>query len=551
VIRRPVIGLFLASSLAWPVAAQPPVAPSRPNILVIVADDLGYSDIGAFGGEIDTPNLDRLARAGVRLTDFHTAPACSPTRAMLLSGSDSHRVGLGAMEEATAPNQKGHPGFEGYLTPNVATLADLLGAHGYSTMMAGKWHLGLQPVQDPHARGFQRSFAMLQASHNHFGLNASSDPTKGATYSEAGVRLEKAPDGFYSSDYFATKLIQFLDQSWAEGGKHKPFFAYLAFTAPHFPLMAPPETIAKYRGHYDAGFDVLRAERLKRQIALGIYAPGVAAHPPKLPVGGWNALTPEQRGFAARNMEVYAAMVDRLDQNVGRVIAELKRLGEYDNTVIVFLSDNGADGMDIATTEVRGLSKRVAAADNRLENRGAASSYLSNGPGWASASSAPSWLYKGYATEGGTHTPSFITWSGLARTGGFATVFAHVADIAPTLLDLAGVADPKGRFEGRAVEPIRGHSWVPYLTGRASRIHATDEAIGTEMSGSRSLRQGDWKITDTGDGQWHLFHIASDPGEIRDLATDEPDRLVALLKAWDVYARDVGIILPDTPMPQP
>lgn len=518
----------------------------RANVLIIVADDLGWSDLGAFGGEIETPNLDALALAGLRLTDFHTAPTCSPTRAMLMSGTDSHRAGLGAMAETITPEQKGRPGYEGYLSRNVITLAELVAANGYSTMMAGKWHLGTEPDQDPHARGFQRSFALLQASHNHFGLGVSTDPAKGATLTEAGVRLAKAPDGFYSSDAFASKLIQFLGESRQEG--NKPFFAYLAFSAPHFPLMAPAETIAKYRGKYDGGYEAMRAARIKRQIALGLLKPGTAAHPLDGPA--WETLTPEQRKLAARDREVHAAMVDRLDQNVGRVIAELKRLGEYENSIIIFMSDNGADGMDIATTAARGLNQRYAAADNRLENRGSATSYLSQGPGWGSAASVPSWMFKGYATQGGTRSPLIISYAGLPRNG-LAPAFAHVTDIFPTVIDLVGIADPKGEFDGKRVEPIRGKSWRSYLEGRADRIRGGDEAIGTEMAGTRSLRRGDWKITDIGNGRWRLFDLANDPGETRDLAAAEPERLKALLAAWDAYVQDVGVVAVAKAVPLP
>ncbi len=528
---RAAIALLLVAAAA--IAA--PVQARKPNVLIIVADDLGWSDIGAFGGEIATPNLDGLALRGLRLTDFHTAPTCSPTRAMLMSGTDSHRAGLGTMAETIAPEQKGKPGYDGYLSRNVVSLAELLTANGYSTMMAGKWHLGTELDQDPHARGFARSFALLQASHNHFGLNLSTDPSRGATLTEAGVRLAKAPDGFYSSDTFASKLIQFLDES----GHAKPFFAYLAFSAPHFPLMAPAETIAKYHGKYDGGYEAMRDARLKRQIALSLVKPGIVAH--LLDAPAWSTLSHEQQKLAARNMEVHAAMVDRLDENVGRVITELKRLGQYEDTVIIFMSDNGADGMDIATTPARGLNQRFAAADNRLENRGAATSYLSQGPGWGSAASAPSWMFKGYASQGGTRSPAFIHYHGLARKG-VTPVFGHVTDIYPTILDLAGIPDPKGRFGGKPVEPIRGTSWLPFLKGHADHIHRPDEGIGTEMMGARSLRQGDWKITDIGDGKWRLFDIASDPGETRDLAAAEPERMAMLIVAWDAYAKEVGVV---------
>lgn len=536
----PLLGALLGAASPAAVAAA---EAQRPNFLVIVADDLGYSDIGAFGGEIATPNLDAIAKGGTRLTGFHTAPTCSPTRSMLLTGTDNHKAGLGSMAELLAPNQKGQPGHEGYLRSDVATLAELLGSSGYRTLFSGKWHLGTAPAQDPHARGFQQSFALLQGAHNHFGRNLSADPAKGFTYTQDGNPLTALPASFYSSDYFATQLIDQLKSSSKGAQKRKPFFAYLAFTAPHWPLQAPREDIERYTGRYDVGFDALRIQRLKRQAELGLIDPATAAHPPVLKNGDWQALSPAQRRSAARNMEIYAAMVDRMDQNVGRVIAELKRTGQYNNTVIIFLADNGAEGMDIDNSSLPSITQATKSADNSLDNRGNANSYIGIGPGWAQAATAPSWLYKAYATEGGTRTVAFTGYRGFTRKG-VANAFTSVTDIVPTLLDLAHVPPPGNSFDGRVITPIRGKSWVPYLTKAADRVHPADEAIGTELFGSRSLRQGDWKITDLGDGSWRLFNIAKDPGEITDLSQTEPDRKSKLIDAWNSYAKEVGVILP-------
>jgi len=515
-----------------------------PNFLIIVADDLGYSDLGAFGGEIRTPNLDALARQGVRFTNFHTAPACSPTRAMLLTGTDPHRVGLGAMELVT-PNQRGKRGLEGSLRADDATLAELLAANGYQTLLSGKWHLGTGPGQDPHERGFQRSFAILPAAHNHFGRALTTDPTKGVTYSEDGKILSQLPADFYSSDHIGTKMVEFLKSAAAGPDRHKPFFAYVAFTAPHAPLQAPPEDIARYRGTYDAGFDKLREKRLERLGSLGLADMAKPVHPRLKPDGGWDALTPEQKARSAREMEVFAAMVDRLDQNVGRVIEELKRSGRFDDTVILFLSDNGPEGMDYASSELPSMRKIHDLSDNRLENIGSASSFAGYGPGWASASAAPSWLYKTYATEGGTRVVSFLSGPrGLVGGSRISQTFLTAADITPTFLELARVAKPAGRFARREVEPIQGTSIAPYLAGRTRAVHGPEEAFGTELFGSRSIRKGDWKITDIGDGRWHLFNIAADPGETRDLSAAQPDKLRELTLEWDRYAERNGVVLP-------
>jgi arylsulfatase A-like enzyme len=540
----------LLASVAAPAAAQE--AKPRPNILVIVADDLGFSDLGAFGGEIATPNLDALANQGLRLTGFHTAPTCSPTRSMLLSGTDNHLAGLGNMAEMIAPNQIGKPGYQGYLPGDVVTLAERLRDLGYVTLMSGKWHLGTQIENDPSRRGFAQSFALLQGASNHYGNDVATEPAQGQSHVSREWQDARgaARGNFYSSDYFATRLVQYLDETRAAATATKPFLAYLTFTAPHWPLQAPKADIERYRGRYDAGFEVLRERRLKRQVELGLIDRKTAAHPPVLKKG-WADLTAEEKRTAARDMEIYAAMVDRLDKNVGRVVAELKRTGEYDNTVILFLADNGAEGLDITHSEMVGINKLDDGADNSFDNRGAGSSYIAYGPGWAQAATAPSYLYKAYATEGGTRAVSFLGYGGFKRSGSIATAFLSVADVVPTFLELAGVPDHKGSFNGRAVEPIRGKSWVSYLNRSVDRVYGANDAVGTELFGSRAIRQGDWKITDTGTGAWQLFNIAQDPGETRDLASAEPARLAALTAEWDKYAQDVGVVIPNVRIYQP
>ncbi|WP_428630249.1 arylsulfatase [Sphingopyxis sp.] len=517
----------------------------RPNLLLIVADDLGYSDLGAFGGEIRTPNLDRLALQGIRLAGFHTAPTCSPTRSMLLSGTDNHLAGLGTMAEMIRPNQKGKPGYEGYLRSDVATLAERLAVGGYRTLFSGKWHLGLTEAQDPHARGFQRSFSLAQGGHNHFGTDAGLEPPNGATYRENGKQVKRLPDTFYSSDYFASRLIDYLGERPKTKNAHNPFFAYLSFTAPHWPLQAPSEDIARYRGRYDEGFDRLRERRLARQRELGILAPDVVPHTPRNRDGSWDSLTADQQSLAARNMEIYAAMVDRLDQNVGRVIEALRASGELDNTVIVFLADNGAEALDVETTGAVMLARSLEGADNSLANRGTATSYLTYGAGWAQAATAPSWLTKGYQSEGGTRAAAFISGVGITRRTGASTQFLSVVDIAPTLLELAGADPRQTRVAGRIVRPITGHSWMPWLRNPETKVYGADDGVGSELFGSRAYRRSDWKITDIGDGHWRLFDMARDPGETRDLALIHSERKAELVEAWEKYARRVGVVLPD------
>jgi arylsulfatase A-like enzyme len=519
----------------------------RPNFLVIVADDLGFSDIGAFGGEIDTPNLDRIANAGLRFTDFHAAPACSPTRSMLLTGTDHHIAGIGTMLEV-APEFRGFPGYEGYLNERVVTLTELLRNAGYRTLMSGKWHLGMTLETSPAARGFERSFALLPGAANHYGAAPLLKPPRPTPlYVEDSRPAKNLPEDFYSSDYYADRLIDYL----GERTDDRPFFAYLPFTAPHWPLQAPANLVAKYWGRYDDGPEALRNERLRRLRELGLCSSDAVAHPVIADTPPWEELTSAERAISARAMEVYAAMVDRMDWNIGRVIEHLQRIGEFDNTVILFLSDNGAEGAIVEAFPILGLEVqkfvRSNHCDNRLDNIGRGNSFVWYGPRWAQAATAPSRLYKAFTSEGGIRVVAFITWGGLARQAGISSSFATVMDIAPTLLDLAGVQPPEGLYQGRKVERFRGRSMSDYLRGDAAEVHAKDEATGWELFGRRGIRQGDWKaifITPPeGPGEWQLYNLIDDPGETNDVAQANPETLSALLSLWEVYVKETGVRL--------
>lgn len=528
--------------------------PERPNFLVIVADDLGFSDIGPFGGEIETPNLDRLARSGVRLSGYHTAPTCSPTRAMLMSGVDHHRAGLGSMAEMLTESQKGRPGYEGYLNDRVAPLPDILKAGGYRTLMSGKWHLGHEESQSPAARGFERSFALLGGAHNHFGADPEApEGTPFAIRYREDRKLTRYPEGAYSSDYFADRLVGFLKEGERD---RRPIFAYLAFTAPHWPLQAPPESIAKYRGKYDEGPEALRRKRLERLKAEGLAGDAAA---PLVETSAWSGLTVEERRIAARKMEIYAGMVDRMDQNIGKVLAEFERQGRLQNTVVIFTSDNGAEGspMDGPMRAGSGGGRPIE-YDNRFEELGTARSYFAYGMGWAQAATAPLRQVKGTTYEGGLRTPAIVSGPGVARAGRVADATVHVKDIAPTVLDLAGVAAPR-TWKGREVAPIEGKSWRPLLSGAADRVRTDDEPLGWELFHRRAIRRGDWKAVYTppsADGQrysrvdpvksgeWELYNLKLDPSETRNLAEREPQKLKEMVEAWNRYAAGAGVVVP-------
>lgn len=521
----------------------------RPNFLVIVADDLGFSDIGAFGGEIDTPNLDRLAYDGIRLTDFHSAPACSPTRAMLLTGTDHHVAGIGTMLEVAIPGFQGAPGYEGYLNDRVVALPELLRDAGYLTLMSGKWHLGATIETSPWARGFDRSFALLPAGASHYGGAGGAGFSPIPTQYTEDDRFVTVGDDFYSSDSYTDTLLRYLRERPA--GDDRPFFAYLPFQAPHWPLQAPDESVAKYRGRYNAGPDALRDERLAALQRLGLCPPGVEAHP--VVADGapeWDDMGDDERARSARSMEVYAGMVDRMDWNIGRVVDYLTETGELDDTVVIFLSDNGAEGAIVEAMPLRGA--QIAAqiekhCDNSLDNLGRPSSYIWYGPRWAQAATAPSRLHKAFTTEGGIRVVGFVRWPGFDRQGEIGTAFTTVMDIAPTVLELAGVAHPGTHYAGREVVPMRGSSLLPYLSGAADEVHDGQTGTGWELFGRRAIRQGDWKAlylpAPYGPGRWELFDLSSDPGEIHDQSAAHPEKLAELLALWEQYVEDNGVLL--------
>jgi arylsulfatase A-like enzyme len=521
---------------------------NRPNILLIVADDLGFSDLGAFGGEIATPHLDALATNGRRFTDFHSAPACSPTRAMLMTGTDPHLAGIGTMLEVAMPGFSGAPGYEGHLNDRVVTVTELLADAGYHCILSGKWHLGETAESIPAARGFHKSFALLPAGGSHYageGLDRFSIVE--TAYQEDGVAVSGLPEDFYSSDYFADRMVGWL----AERPRDLPFFAYLPFSAPHWPLQAPDANIAHYRGTYDAGPEALRAARLARMQAMGVCSEGVTAHPF---VGGavWEDMSAEDRAWAARAMEVYAGMVERMDWNVGRVIEQLKSLGDLDNTVIMFLSDNGAEGAMVEAMPIVGamIEKQIAAHfDNSIDNLGRPTSCFWYGPRWAQAATAPSRLHKSFPTEGGIRVPFFASGPGIALNGDISHAFGTAMDVPATLLELAGVEMPT-EYRGRPVEPMRGRSMAAHLNGKADAIHPEGAETGWELFGRRAIRRDHWKALwlrkPEGVAAWQLYDLEADPAEMHDRAADQPDVLNQLIAAWDRYASATGVL--DTPI---
>lgn len=539
-------GLALLPGISAAVAAD---APARPNVLLIVVDDMGYSDIGTFGGEIDTPNIDGLAKRGMSATNFYVGPTCSPTRSMLLTGTDHHVAGFGNMAEYLGPKQKGQPGYEGHLNQRVTSLASVMRDAGYHTYMAGKWHLGEEKGSWPADQGFERDFTLMQGGGSHWsdmGYPNPQHPT--LTFTRNGELLDKLPDGHFSTAAFSDFILQSIDENKADG---KPFFAYLSYQAVHSPFALPDDWIDKYKGRYDQGYDALRAERHERMKALGLVDANATLAPRMPNVPAWDSLTPEQKKISARKMEVYAAMLANVDHHIGRVLEHLKASGKLDNTVVLFMSDNGAEPVELlalaASVDPKMREWLEKNWDTKPENCGRKMSVCDYGAAWAQVGSTPYDYFKHYTAEGGIRSPLIVAGPQVDARGQSSKAVMHVTDVVPTVLALTGVRHPvESGTSGLA--PLTGKSMLPVLSGKAQSIRSEQDWIGWELFGNRALRQGDWKIRSLlkaagGTGEWALFNLKDDPTEQRDLAQTEPAKLKALTALWDQYAQQSGVIL--------
>ena len=545
------LGLFgIAPGLVAPAAAQ---SPRRPNIVIIIADDMGFADMGSYGSEIKTPNLDALAKEGVRFTGFYTHATCSVTRSILLSGVDNHLNGLGNMDEWTAPNQMGVDGYEGHLNNRVATLPQLLKDAGYHTYMVGKWHLGKQPSHIPAARGFERDFALLDGMGSYWDMTNFSAASPRSVYTEDGRYLRRLPDDYYATTTYTDKMIKFIDENHGDG---KPFFAYVCHQAPHEPYHLPKEWRDRHVGKYDRGWDALRQERLKRQIELGIMPPGTQLAERMWFVPDASLLAPAARAVLGKKMEIYAGLVENLDFHVGRLIEHLKNIGEYENTVFIVFGDNGAEGNDLykLITGSSGSRDFLFAAANWSETHpnawGDPGSWLAYGPMWAQVSMTPFSQYKGLVAEGGIRNALIVSGPVVNRPKGSINQqgLMHVADIKPTLLEIAGTSYPE-TYAGKETLPTYGKSWGAVLAGQAESPRTDQDVLGWEIFGNRAVRQGNWKlrwqIRPLGTGEWELFDLAADPGEMHDLAAGRPEKVQEMLALWEVYAQQNNVILPN------
>lgn len=541
--RRLALGLLapllaaLAALAVLPVQAAPP----RPNFVVIVADDWGFTDVGAFGGEIPTPHLDALAARGTRFTNFHAAASCAPTRAMLLTGVEHHLAGVGNLHESMPRAHRGRPGYLGSLAPDVVTVSSMLQAAGWRTYASGKWNVGTEPHNLPDRRGFDRSIVQGDTGSDNWVPTQRYLPHSASVQWFEDGRPARMPATFYSSEWFVDRLIGFLRDA---PDRDRPFFALLGFQANHAPLQAPREFVERHAGRYEDGWDALRRARRDRAAALGVVPPGTAlASVPTTP--DWNALSAEDRRYQAKRMQVYAAMAEAMDHHVGRLVEFLRAEGRLDDTVFVFLSDNGPEGSDYRNAQPWLWTQYTQSID-RLGGPGA---YAIMGPGWASAAASPLSGYKFVGGEGGTRVPLIVAGAPGTRAGGLHHGLAHVTDIVPTLLELAGLPAAGAAGDGRPVKPLAGRSLVPALRDPGVRVRGPDDTIGYELSGDEALYRGDLKLSrglpPLGDGRWRLFDIAADPGETRDLARERPELVARLAAEYDAWAREHGVL----PMP--
>lgn len=518
-------------------------ADEQPNFLIIVADDMGWSDISPFGSEIRTPVLQQLADDGLAMSQFYVAPTCAPTRAMLMTGLDHHRAGVGSQMKNQAPNQLEYEHYKGQLLPQVVTIPEALAPLGYESVMAGKWHLAIDEAQQPNNRGFDRSFVLLEGGASHFSDLEPINPGNTVTYLEDGKPAD-LPDDFYSTTHYTSKVIDYIDDM----DDDTPFFAYLAYTAPHDPLQVPSDWLGRYDGDYDEGPEATRSRRVEKLIEQGWLTEqpelwNAPEFPSWLPLykGPWAERSPESRATDTRRMEIYAAMIELMDSEIGRLLNSLEKSGKLENTYVVFFSDNGANALTPLFYPNYTREHLFEVLDNSYDNMGKAGSHTSQGTEWAVMSNTPSKLYKGLPAEGGIRSPLIVKGPGI-KTASRTAQIGHVSDIAPTIYELAGVDldspsfDNKLSLEGRSITAAWRGGELPERT------------LITELFGLRMVRQGEWKahfiVAPFGNGDWQLFNLKDDPAELHDLANQFPERITAMAAAYDAWAIDQNVIPP-------
>lgn len=519
--------------LASPATAQTESAPTaqRPNIVVIVADDVGFTDLGAYGGEARTPNIDALAQRGAQFSRYYSSPLCSPSRAMLLTGMDNHRTGHSTIIEVLPPEMRGRPGYTMHLEPGVVTLATRLQRGGYRTYATGKWHLGHGEGDLPNSHGFERSFVLDASGADNWEERAYMPYYRTADWFENGQRAH-LPENFYSSEFIVDRMIQYMD---ADTARTEPFFAYLAFQAVHIPVQAPREYTAHYRGVYQGGWEQLRANRWRRAQELGLLPAGAQIDAPHPSMRPWSAISGDEQALYARSMEVHAGMLEAMDHHIGRFIQYLQSRGLAENTIFVVTSDNGPEPSNpVADPDFRRWM-RLTGYTRRMEDLGERGSFVMIGPENANATATGS-LFKFTSGEGGLHVPLIVAGPGVTQQRVDARAF--VTDITPTLLERAGVAADAPAMDGVSMSSL--------LAGQAGFVRDEATPFGVEVSGHSALYRGDYKLVRTppplGDSSWRLYNIVQDPGETTDLAAQMPELAAAMLTDYQAYAQRNGVL---------
>ena len=509
---------------------------------MIIADDLGYSDLGCFGGEIETPVIDSLAANGLLFTQFKTGAMCAPSRAMLLSGQDHHLAGWGRQSDSPGTIYEGKWGYENEFSPRVLSFPKLLQEAGYFTCIAGKWHVGKTTRSNAAQQGFDRSWVMLDGAANHYnhtGLGLGGYEKEIAEYTEGGQAVDW-PNGTFSTTHYTNQLIKYLDQK--EDGK--PFFALAAYTSPHWPLQPPPEYRDKYKGIYDNGYDDLRQYRFLNLQQKGIISDSIQLPPVLKHIASWESLSPDAQKREARKMELYAGMVDHLDDEIGRLLAHLNAKGELNNTVVIFFSDNGADYLDFYNHPAGNFIRSVY--DNSYDNMGSPTSFVSYGPAWAQAAMAPYSWYKGYLAEGGISSPMVISGTGIKKQTDPIQQFLDIRDIAPTILEMAGITNPSSQYVSRGFQALTGSSFVSLLKGDKLDVHDEKEYFVSDFQGKAVVRKGSWKLLNQenpmDDSAFKLYNLQDDPGEQEDLSKKYPAIRVELLGEWRKYQESMRIV---------
>jgi len=495
---------------------------NKPNIILIMADDMGFSDLGCYGSEIRTPNLDMLAKGGIRFTQFYNAARCCPTRASLLTGLYPHQAGIGGMTNGKGDINKTGP-YQGYLNDECVTIAEVLKTAGYTTLMSGKWHVGESRPHWPTDRGFDRYYGLISGAANYFDIT--NVGRKGIVRRFAIDDKPHIPskENFYITDAFTDNAVSFLE---SYGRNDKPFFLYVGYTAPHWPLHALPEDIARYKGKYLDGWDALRKQRHKRMLQMGIVDEKWPLTPRDDGAVPWDQV--QDKELMALKMAVYAAQIDRMDQGIGKIIRKLKDLGKDDNTLVLFLSDNGG----CHETGSLGFDKR----NNGLEP-GGVDSYMSYGRSWANASNTPFRRFKKWTHEGGIATPLIAYWPKVInKTNSIVHQSGHIIDIMATCCDIAGAEYPI-TYKNRKIVPMQGKSLLPIFEGKKRKEHSL---LYWEHIGNCAVRQGKWKLVAEKDGKWELYDLEADRTEMINLVDKFPEKALELMACYKKWAKSTG-----------